>query len=391
MRRIYRNIIVSAFLSLTLISVILLSILLPRSFDVKILIICSDEDFIEYGFPGSGTKNDPYLIQNLELGLTKYYVDDYYTIISISNTTKYFVIRNCVLSGGIKSIHLNHVENRTAKIIGNTLIAWEFCVDNIYFETSVGIEVENTAGVEIRDNILIGREIVKTWSLGEYILYNEFTRGVCLKNSSNNLIESNNIKNTEIPIDCFKSDEINVERNLIIFEEHAGCWFINCSSVSISDNMFKGYVFDSIYVSYSVNVVICNNTIIMGGYSTGIRLNYSKYMFIDNNSISNNNVGIRITYCSEILISLNVINRCYYYAIDLFFDISQVVIYHNSFLNNNFKNSEESQCRDNGINNIWYNEYINEGNYWSDLGMNLTYEIDGSAGSVDFYPLPCSL
>jgi len=52
--------------------------------------IDSDCDFIEYGFQGEGTEEDPYKIENKYIKV--HYIDD--IAISISYTTKFFTIRN---------------------------------------------------------------------------------------------------------------------------------------------------------------------------------------------------------------------------------------------------------------------------------------------------------
>ena len=62
------------------------------------------------------------------------------------------------------------------------------------------------------------------------------------------------------------------------------------------------------------------------------------------------------------------------------------MISQNSLFNNYVQNST-SQAYDDGVNNVWYAPLVFIGNFWSNLGLNLTYEIAGSAGAVDFYPL----
>ena len=54
-------------------------------------------------------------------------------------------------------------------------------------------------------------------------------------------------------------------------------------------------------------------------------------------------------------------------------------------MNNN--QSGISQAYDSGNNNTWYDVVLLEGNYWSDLDSNCTYEIAGQADAMDPYPL----
>ena len=66
------------------------------------------------------------------------------------------------------------------------------------------------------------------------------------------------------------------------------------------------------------------------------------------------------------------------------------VFYHNDFIDNNQDptvNVDMPQADDAGENNLWYNSAILEGNYWSDYSGEGAYQISGSAGSYDLYPL----
>ena len=60
-------------------------------------------------------------------------------------------------------------------------------------------------------------------------------------------------------------------------------------------------------------------------------------------------------------------------------------VHHNAFVDNNI--NEDSQAKDDGEGNLWYEVSSEEGNYWSNIGLNYTYMIDGAANSTDPYPL----
>ena len=57
-------------------------------------------------------------------------------------------------------------------------------------------------------------------------------------------------------------------------------------------------------------------------------------------------------------------------------------IHHNFFINN----VKSPQAYDNGLFNQWFDELVNEGNYWSDY-VSGDYQISGDAKTVDPYPL----
>ena len=68
------------------------------------IVIDSNDDFDTLGFPGSGTQTDPYLIENLNI--SERYVSDG---IFIRDTTSYFIIQNCWISGQEYGIYLRGI------------------------------------------------------------------------------------------------------------------------------------------------------------------------------------------------------------------------------------------------------------------------------------------
>ena len=72
------------------------------------------------------------------------------------------------------------------------------------------------------------------------------------------------------------------------------------------------------------------------------------------------------------------------YAISLDFETEDNLIYHNNFIN--CSTYYTNYCVDNGVDNYWYSETLQEGNYW-DNWVSGYYYMEGSAGSYDKYPL----
>jgi len=73
--------------------------------------ITSDSGFAV--FPGSGTEEDPYLIDGYNITTTS-------TGISITDTTKHFVIRNCYVETNYIGIYITDVADGTATVANNT-------------------------------------------------------------------------------------------------------------------------------------------------------------------------------------------------------------------------------------------------------------------------------
>ncbi len=103
-----------------------------------------------------------------------------------------------------------------------------------------------------------------------------------------------------------------------------------------------------------------------------------------NNTCNNNENGINL-HSSDCVVTYNLVQKNIDYGICLSSSADNNIIHHNIFVDNNLGSS--SQAIDNGKKNKWYDTETKEGNYWSDLGDECTYKIDGDAHSKDLYPL----
>ncbi len=103
-----------------------------------ISILC-DSDFgpSKYNFPGSGTEKDPYIITGYRITTT------IASGIHISDTTKYFTIRNCNVNTNYSGIYIDDVTDGTATVINN------ICNNN-----NIGISLENSDFCVITYNLL---------------------------------------------------------------------------------------------------------------------------------------------------------------------------------------------------------------------------------------------
>ena len=66
--------------------------------------IVSDSNFVDYGFLGSGTEEDPYVLSNVIINTTQ-------IAITIMQTTSFFVIQDCIIYAGYMGISLTNVHN----------------------------------------------------------------------------------------------------------------------------------------------------------------------------------------------------------------------------------------------------------------------------------------
>lgn len=176
---------------------------------------------------GSGTLNDPYVIQNIKINGNG--VTDCLTII---NSTKHFIIKNCQFynSGNANSgISLFSIENYQVYncTFLNTYIgiSLDYCysgsISNNQFYNNIlsGISINNSHYNNIFENILIDNG-----------------QGINLKLSTYNAIQMNNLSNNSgIAVQLEYSDKNEVRENAI-YNNLEGIYLINSNLSYISDN-----------------------------------------------------------------------------------------------------------------------------------------------------------
>jgi len=344
--------------------------------------ITSDKDFRKLKFPGNGSVDNPYIIENLIIShaLKK--------AISIKNTESYFIIRNCSFSYNLfNGIYLEGVKTGTSKIYDNIIIG----------HSKAGIEIVYSNQIEIYDNICIDNK-----------------RGILLNISNDCLIE-NNIIYTLRPADRFGNRKTGIEIEASdsasilgnYFERLAtGISFIEGENCIISDNTFDSLTHIDIKFLYSNQNQIRNTISTNNGISFitfidsnensiinctsqdnqyGIRIASSNYNNILNNTFLKNTLGIYLSSENqENIISYNKFINCTNEGVSIVFSNLNKV-HHNSFYFNNLGNP--SQSKDDGTNNFWFDIDLSEGNYWNGWNVSLPYLISGSANTTDPFPL----
>ncbi|MCE7748574.1 MAG: hypothetical protein GPJ51_09245 [Candidatus Heimdallarchaeota archaeon] len=404
-------------LSITIFSILLLLFLLPSNMitttnafsqndllpSIKadpIILIDDDSDFASY--PGYGNETHPYIIQGKDIE-----VGEGESGITVANTTKYFEIRNNEISRlGVSStlsgILIENVKSNTAKIINNNLML-----------LGNGIYVEDSKGTVIEDNTLV------------------YVKGIILKNCTNSRIKNNDIYKLVPPSLTFKNNFENELRsnpeepgNYLKYsddpEDYSVIFVYDCSDTNITENYMnleESTLFAGIYITNSDRILVKENivkNIAMDGLPdfehweiAGIFMNIVSYADIINNTfeaneknnllvinsenlqISNNSFigsevfGLELQSTINTNITYNTIQQHPSFGIVLDVAVSNIIIHHNHFIDNNIGNSQAS---DSGANNIWFDTTTNEGNWWNNW-YGGDYVIAGTASSVDPYPL----
>ncbi len=189
------------------------------------ILIASDNDFISNQFPGTGTREDPYIIENFKITSTGSMTN----AIEVRSTSKHFIIRNCQITASYIGILVEAVSAGTASIINNTITS----------------STENGGGIVLgADGVLVSNNTCTNFVEGIHtnyasdciISYNNFSNnhyhGISLRYSDNNVVTHNIIKNNE------------AHAILIIRESTYNKIFNN---TIIDNSRIESYEWDSIY------------------------------------------------------------------------------------------------------------------------------------------------
>ncbi len=301
-------------------------------------------------FPGSGTIENPYLIEGYNITTTD---DDG---IYITETTKYFTVRNCYVDARFKGIYIHDVADGTATVINN------MCNNN-------------------------------NWN------------GISLWLSNSSIVANNTCSNNNWDgISLSSSDSSTVANNTCFYNGYGiSLWSSDSSTVANNTCFYNGY---GISLSSSVGSTVCNNTCSNNEYgicfyasdsstvannmcsynsNDGISLSSSDSSTVANNTCNNNYYGIYFYYSDFCVVTYNLLQENENYGIYLFFGSHNDSIHHNTFVDNNLGGT--SQACDYGTDSFWYDSAALEGNYWSDWSGIGSYSIGGPANSFDLYPL----
>jgi parallel beta-helix repeat protein len=378
LKRIHIIIISSVVILLISVNIVTLTLLLhsPKNGKHPPILINNDADFDRYNFPGKGSIDKPYIISN-------YYITTHSSSgIAISGTTKYFVIRDCSVQAQEKAISIVDIADGTAKIENNICLN---AVNGIYLSGA--------------SNSSISKNLCK---------YNENQAILIYKSNFTDVIENTCTNNYFTGIYLTNSHHLRVTDNVCNFNSVNGIDSDDCTNVIISNNEcyhnYRSFLIDNDGFSSVLhsNVTLTNNRFFNN--DIGIQVEQSKNIFVENNICNNGETGFLFIDCSNLIfisnmcdnntlgidcrqltnssLSFNQILNNQFDGISL--SGSNNTIHQNTFLDNNLEGF--SQASDMGLDNMWYSEILHVGNLWSDW-VSGPYNIGGSAGSIDLYPL----
>ena len=286
---------------------------------------------------GQGTQEEPYIIEHVNFS----YSSGTGNCLSILNSRKYFIIRNCTFrySGlGYSGLYLNNVTN--GQIIKSEI-----------YSNQNGITLDDSSDIVISENQVHNN------------IY-----GIGLVVSEYNDVTKNNVsKNDVIGIGIYAENNFiseNIANDNILYGVHLGngSYYNDVVNNIINGNGAHGIFIDA---QWGGNNTFVNN--ILNGNTNGIYARNSDNNNITGNIITNNLNGTWISADSD----------------------------YNLIYNNSISKNFGTNGIDVGSNNDWNNTLI--GNYWDDyFGVDesprdgigdSSYSIIGPAGSRDYLPI----
>lgn len=222
------------------------------------LIINDDLDFITYNLPGSGTKEDPYLIENYQISTTGRVAG-----IDIRKTTKHFNIRNCTIETDSWGIIISEIAPNTALITNNEFLNNDYKAITIY--KSNGTTISNN---DFKNNY----------------------EAISLKKSSFSTIKSNSFEGNWAAVSISGTASCSIEKNNFTSNVHSIC-ITAVNDFTIKDNMLLNNIRNGISLYVTDNTLVLNNTCSNSGWQ-GILVIQSKFAVLNDNTLINDGIHI---------------------------------------------------------------------------------------------------
>ncbi|MFW9851981.1 MAG: nitrous oxide reductase family maturation protein NosD [Candidatus Thorarchaeota archaeon] len=286
--------------------------------------ILNDGNFTDYGFDGTGTSGDPYIIEDYEI-ITN---DDFG--IYINGTTKHFIIRNCFTAASKRGISVLYTTEETAKVINNTCVNSYYHGIMIYFSSKATV-VNNTCY-----NNDYGIYVAESNSTVVYnnTCNNNEIHGIRSRDSFNITITKNTFSHNSGGIYLDTCKNATITNNTLSWNGEYGLSLFYCSNSTLKYNIFNnsGIGIAESDVEYYSTYTIENNwvndkllgffvdldeiSILDPIYGQLIIINCNTVV-VSNQELTNTQNGLTLSSCGDVTITNNVCDNNYRYGISI--------------------------------------------------------------------------
>jgi len=352
---------------------------------------------------GSGTKEDPYLIENLTIN-----ANEINCCIYIKDTKDYFEFRNITLLNA--NVDLDYA------------FVYCFNVSNGYFEgikTDEDVSVYNGIVIKYANNITINKtRIGDTYVMGSglSVSYSNDTNIISSNFSKSYLSRCINLtirgsifetsggyynslylyhcnytlidNSTFIGGNSMSFSYCNFAIvNTSIFKESSSCVRISFSyNISLYNNDMNSDYVTVVYISHVVNITLENNKIhdILGSGTYGIEMDNVNNSLFQNNEFYNLEYGIEIDNSFNSSFIHNYFHGIHLFLIDIKITSSNITFYYNNFTDENFISIRDNSIFSNYSHN-YYSDYT--GSDGDDNGIGDIPYVYWSMDWADYFPL----
>ena len=316
--------------------------------------IDKDTDFAALGFPGQGTENDPYIIE-------EYFIINSTTqLIYVRNTTAYFIIRNNLLNGINGVSYGIYLDNTTHGLI----------VNNKIVSSSIGIIVFSSSNSTVHSNTIYNSSyyglilmLSDNNTISSNIVYNNTHMGIIVQTCINNILFNNTIYNHFNDSFGFgivlnlNANSNTILNNTIYNNINDGIWVNSSTHNTISSNRIYNNSRNGIFMNASSSHNTLSDNTLYNNSENGISLESSAFNnTIISNSIYNNSLdGIWIDHAHNNTLLSNVIQ-------DQRYGISLI-------------SSHNTTCSYNSVHNSSTSIYMAFANFSTIIGNNASYNV----------------
>ena len=345
--------------------------------------ITGNDQFEDQGWPGDGTHESPYVIQNLNI------TGSIIPAVSITNVSVFFTIQDCLLTSNeseedstvifLKNVTngcfsnceitngflgLNAIECQDLSFIGCEIAD---CFEGLSFTYGARFDIHRSLFRECEVGLVLSG--TSDFKVHENSFENCLQYGLVLEGTTDAYVEENEFEQQRSGLILFGSGfNLTIAKNNFTLLNHAGVdidtgiayappgptdtpidpsvWILNNVFISCDLGLSNGFGWPTSF---------CNN--LVKNCSTGVLISHSKWNIIRSNRIEDSlDIGVKLKYAHENL------------------------MVNNSIINSGIDNAHD----DDGINH-WDDGY-GQGNIWSDYNGSEYYSIPGSSNSSDRWP-----
>ncbi len=346
--------------------------------------------------------SDGLVIENADVEMLATYIVENNTV-NDKPLGFFFNDHNIVLSGAVQYGEILVINSSNIEIhnqaINDTQIGILFAFSNScsIFSSVLTNMITSIVVVEC-NNITISDNRIEYGIDGIFALY------VSSLEINNNVISYNSDDGIEISY-C---DNVSIDNNFCEFN----IWGLNLrynENVNVSNSIFQQSTFLNLF-AYSISDMIIYNTTcafadwgmyfafvndvyvheskMLSNNMDGIFMTNCLRVDLYSNNISYNFFGVKAKFTDYSKFTYNTLRENFEYGISLDPRCDHNLVHHNYFINNQLNDVTglKSQGWDDGFNNTWYDVYLQEGNWWSNI-VSYAYKIGGYGYSVDIFPL----